>query len=61
MKNVLLCRRTFIACMSILCLTALGLVKGMDVAMSLASVAIGLAGANSFEAAAKSKSEFRKE
>lgn len=61
MKNILVCRRTFIAVLSIVCLTALGLLKDIDVAMSLASIAIGLAGSNAFEATAKSKSEFRKE
>ena len=49
MKHIINCRRTFIAVLAILCLTSLGLVKGIDVSMALASVAIGLAAANSYE------------
>ena len=55
MKNILYCRRTFIAALAICCLTALGILKDMDVAMALASVAIGLAGANSYEKASTAK------
>jgi hypothetical protein len=59
MKNFMLCRRTFIATLSIICLTAIGIVNHMDVSMALASVAIGLAAANAHERASKSKSEVR--
>lgn len=49
MRNFMICRRTFICTLAILCLTSIGLYKGVDVSMALASVAIGLAGANAYE------------
>lgn len=49
MKFLKTCRRTFIAALAIGCLTVLGLAKDFDVSMALASVAIGLAGANAYE------------
>lgn len=55
MRNILICRRTFICTLAILCLTAIGLYKGIDVSMALASVAIGLAGANAYENAGKKR------
>lgn len=55
MRNIMVCRRTFICTLAILCLTAIGLYKGVDVSMALASVAIGLAGANAYEMAGKRK------
>lgn len=54
MKNFLYCRRTFVAITAILALFCLGYFKGTDVAMSIASIAIGIAGANSYEKAATS-------
>lgn len=44
-----MCRRTVTCLFAITCLTALGIVKGFDTSMSIASVAIGLAGANAYE------------
>lgn len=61
MKNILFCRRTFIAVLSIGCLTALGIYKEHDVSMALASVAVGLAASNAAEGAAKTRLTFRKE
>lgn len=58
MKQLLYCRRTFIAIISIACLTALGMVRGMDVAMALASVAIGLAASNAAENGMKNRGKF---
>lgn len=49
MLHLLRCRRTFIALVAIACLTALGFYKSTDTSMAIASVAIGLAGANSYE------------
>ena len=49
MRILLKCRRTVVAIFAICCLTVLGLAKDFDVSMALASVAIGLAGANAFE------------
>lgn len=56
MKNIMYCRRTFIAVLAIGCLAAMAFAKGMDTAMALASVAIGLAASNSYENANKKKS-----
>lgn len=49
MKRLWDCRRTYLATLCIVCLTGLGYFKGMDVAMALGSVAIGVAGANAYE------------
>lgn len=43
------CRRSSIAVICILVLGGLGYLKGMDVSMSIATIAIGVAGANAFE------------
>jgi len=56
MKNILICRRTFICTLTLLLLVVLGLVDKIDVSMAMASVAIGLAGANSLENSMKAKS-----
>lgn len=61
MKSFLYCRRTFIAILSIGCLTAIGIYKDHDVSMAIASVAIGLAVSNAGENAAKYRPTFRKE
>lgn len=58
MKNVLVCRRTFIAVISITALLVLGW-RGMDVSTSIAVIAVGLAGANAGEAAMKTKFQTR--
>ena len=55
MKKLMSCRRSLIAIFAITCLMVLGLHNGIDVSMSIASVAIGLAGANSYEASRKGK------
>jgi hypothetical protein len=57
MRYVLDCRRTFIAIFAINCLFLLGLVKGQDVATSIAAVAMGLAAANAGERALKKRQE----
>lgn len=51
MKQLLKCRRSVIALIAIGALTFLGWeLKSADVAMAIATVAIGIAGANSAEA-----------
>lgn len=55
MKSITYCRRTFIAVVAIGCLTALGIVKDVDVSAALASVAIGLAVSNASEKFANKK------
>lgn len=49
MKNLLYCRRTYIATLSILALAGLSAYGGFDPSMAIASIAVGLAGANAFE------------
>jgi hypothetical protein len=49
MAKIMTCRRTFICTLSVICLTAIALVKGMDVSTSIAAIAIGIAGANAAE------------
>ncbi len=48
-RYVLTCRRTVTALISISCLTAIALVKGIDTSSAIAAVSIGLAGANAYE------------
>jgi len=42
-------RRFVVSILAIIVLGGLGYTKGLDVAMSIATVAIGLAGANAYE------------
>jgi hypothetical protein len=53
MKSILRCRRSILALVGIACLTALGLAKGADVAMSIAAICGAVAGANAFEGKGK--------
>lgn len=57
MKNVLLCRRTFIAVLSLVSLVTIAIINHADVSMAVASIAVALAGANSVENTLKSKFE----
>lgn len=59
MRNVLICRRTFIALVAIFSILAMALVNHVDTSAALASVAMALAGSNAAEAAFKAK--FQKE
>lgn len=59
MKHFLYCRRTFISTLSIVCLTGLGLYRGIDISMALATVAIGLAASNAAEGIGKSRPKYR--
>ncbi len=54
-RSLLLCRRTLVALVAIGCLTWIGLTTTTDVAVAIASVAIGLAGSNAAQAAYTSK------
>ncbi len=56
MRTVWFSRRSWIATISVIGLVALGLVKGIDVSMALASIAIGVAGANAYESKTDKKS-----
>lgn len=56
MKKILECRRSSLALIAMICLTALGLVKGQDVALALAGVVTAVAASNAGEAAYKSRS-----
>lgn len=49
MKKLLTCRRSMIAILAIFCLTAVALVNGTDTSMAIASVAMGVAGANALQ------------
>lgn len=49
MKYIWKCRRTGIAFLAIVSLSVVMAVKGIDTSTAIASIAIGLAGANSFE------------
>jgi len=47
--KVFSCRRSIIALFSISCLTAIAIVNGTDTSISIAAVAMGVAGANAYQ------------
>ena len=47
--KLLSCRRSKIALVAIACLTWLGCTQAFDVSLAIASVAIGIAGANAYQ------------
>lgn len=49
MKKIWQCRRSSLAVICIMVLGLLGFFKNMDVSMAIASIAIGVAGANAYE------------
>jgi hypothetical protein len=49
MIKIFKCRRSSIALICVLVLGSLGYFKGMDVAMAISTIAIGVAGANAYE------------
>lgn len=57
MRKIFKCRRTSIALISIACLTAIGLLGHIDVSTAIATIAVGLAGANSMEASVRHYSD----
>lgn len=57
MRQVLICRRTFIALVSIGSLVGIALYNHSDVAMAISSIAIALGVSNATESALRSKFE----
>lgn len=53
MLHLLHCRRTFIAVLSLACLTLICMVKGVDVAGAIATISVALGASNAAEASAK--------
>lgn len=53
MKKILDCRRTFVSVLAIVCLTALGIHKGIDTSMAIAGIAAALSGSNAWEGRGK--------
>jgi hypothetical protein len=49
MLKILKCRRSSIAVLCLVALTFLGYKKGAEVAAAIATIALGVAGANAFE------------
>lgn len=49
MRSLITSRRTFIATLSILCLTCIGLTNNTDVSMALASIAMAVCASNAYE------------
>lgn len=49
MKHLWACRRTFIATVAVLCLTACALGKGQDTALAIAAIVASIAGANAYQ------------
>jgi hypothetical protein len=50
MKSLWSCRRTFLATLAILCLTAIAMVKGTDTSMAIALASGAVAAANAAQA-----------
>lgn len=60
MKKLLSCRRSIIALVGIVCLTWLGLAKGIDIsgiAMAISTIVASVAGANAWEKRGSSSKE----
>lgn len=55
MKNLLICRRTFIATLGIVCCTALGAYLKIDVTLAIMGAVASICGANAAEASMKAK------
>ncbi len=49
MKQIWKCRRTFVGLFAIVCLTVLGIKKGVDTSIAIAGVASALSAANAYE------------
>ena len=56
MRTIWYSRRCFIASLAILSISVVGIYKGYDVSMAIASVAVGIAGANAYESKTDKKS-----
>lgn len=57
MRQLLLCRRTFIAVLSLAALVAISLINHLDVSYAIASVSIALGAANATENSMRHKFE----
>lgn len=55
MKNLLICRRTFITTLGIICCTALGAYLKVDVSLAIMGAVASICGANAAEGAFKEK------
>lgn len=55
MKYLFYCRRTLTSMLGIVCLTFLGYYHNQEVAMAIATVTVGLAGANAYQRAYESR------
>lgn len=51
MHKIISCRRTFVAVFAVTCLTVIALINGTDTSIAIASVAVGIAGANAYQKA----------
>lgn len=49
MLKIFQCRRSSLALIGISCLTAMCLIKGIDVSMAISTIVMGVAAANSYE------------
>jgi hypothetical protein len=49
MKNFMVCRRTFIATLGIICMTVLGIHNNIDVSLAVMGAVASIAGANASE------------
>lgn len=55
MRHIWNCRRTFIGFLAIICLTVLGIEKGIDVSIAIAGVVGSVAAANSYQRVGEKK------
>lgn len=49
MKRLLNSRRTYVATLGIICITALGVYLKIDVSMTIATIVVSIAGSNAIE------------
>lgn len=49
LAKIMSCRRSLIAAFGITCLTAIALYNGTDTSVSIAAIAMGVAGANAYQ------------
>ena len=55
MKYLYTCRRTFLGFSAIICLTGLGIHKGIDVSVAIAGVVASVAASNSYQRVGEKK------
>lgn len=49
MRNFMICRRTFLGTLAIVCLTGLGVYQGTDVSYAIAGLVSAIGAANAYE------------